>query len=92
MIARYKPRLPFKIRHKMELSCFTICLALQFMAACSSTSPFFPLQLRHVMTNLGEKLSEQEVEEMIREADVDNDGQVNYDEFVNMMVSGARNI
>jgi len=44
------------------------------------------------MTNLGEKLSEQEVEEMIREADVDNDGQVNYDEFVNMMVSGARNI
>lgn len=46
-------------------------------------------QLRHVMTNLGEKLSEQEVEEMIREADVDNDGQVNYDEFVNMMVSGG---
>eukprot|EP00967_Tisochrysis_lutea_P129519 scaffold222796_cov16-Tisochrysis_lutea.AAC.1 len=44
------------------------------------------MQLRHVMTNLGEKLSEQEVEEMIREADVDNDGQVNYDEFVNMMV------
>ncbi len=40
------------------------------------------------MTNLGEKLSEQEVEEMIREADVDNDGQVNYDEFVNMMVRG----
>jgi calmodulin len=39
------------------------------------------------MTNLGEKLSEQEGEEMIREADVDNDGQVNYDEFVNMMVS-----
>lgn len=46
-------------------------------------------QLRHVMTNLGEKLSEQEVEEMIREADVDNDGQVNYDEFVNMMVGAA---
>ncbi|KAF5833502.1 calmodulin-like protein [Dunaliella salina] len=44
-------------------------------------------ELRHVMTNLGEKLSEQEVEEMIREADVDNDGQVNYDEFVNMMLA-----
>ena len=39
-------------------------------------------ELRHVMTNLGEKLSEQEVEEMIREADVDGDGQINYDEFV----------
>jgi hypothetical protein len=34
------------------------------------------------MTNLGEKLTEEEVEEMIREADVDGDGQVNYEEFV----------
>ena len=33
-------------------------------------------ELRHVMTNLGEKLSEAEVSEMIREADVDGDGQV----------------
>jgi len=30
----------------------------------------------------GEKLSENEVEEMIREADVDGDGQINYDEYV----------
>ena len=34
------------------------------------------------MTNLGEKLSDNEVDEMIREADVDGDGQINYDEFV----------
>jgi len=39
-------------------------------------------ELRHVMTNLGEKLSDNEVDEMIREADVDGDGQINYDEFV----------
>jgi hypothetical protein len=39
-------------------------------------------ELRHVMTNLGEKLSDNEVEEMIREADVDGDGQINYDECV----------
>lgn len=39
-------------------------------------------ELRHVMTNLGEKLSENEVDEMIREADTDNDGQIDYEEFV----------
>ncbi|KAG1725881.1 uncharacterized protein EDB91DRAFT_1086957 [Suillus paluster] len=39
-------------------------------------------ELRHVMTNLGEKLTDGEVDEMIREADVDGDGQINYDEFV----------
>lgn len=30
------------------------------------------------MTNLGEKLTEEEVDEMIKEADVDGDGQINY--------------
>ena len=44
-------------------------------------------ELRHVMTNLGEKLTDEEVDEMIREADVDGDGQVNYDEFVKMMMA-----
>ncbi|KAL2308873.1 hypothetical protein Nmel_005043, partial [Mimus melanotis] len=39
-------------------------------------------ELRHVMTNLGEKLTDDEVDEMIREADCNNDGQVNYEEFV----------
>ena len=70
-------------------------------------------ELRHVMTNLGEKLTDEEVDEMIREADVgayfiilpltrpcglwlsllvmanvgvDGDGQINYEEFVKMMM------
>lgn len=36
-------------------------------------------ELRHVMTSLGEKLTEEEVIEMIREADIDGDGKVNYE-------------
>lgn len=41
------------------------------------------VELRHVMTNLGEKLSEEEVDDMIKEADMDGDGMVNYDGLLN---------
>ncbi|XP_075237398.1 calmodulin-like isoform X5 [Lycorma delicatula] len=44
-------------------------------------------ELRHVMTNLGEKLSDEEVDDMIKEADLDGDGMVNYDEFVTILTS-----
>ncbi|VAH90406.1 unnamed protein product [Triticum turgidum subsp. durum] len=47
-------------------------------------------ELRHVMTNLGEKLTDDEVDEMIREADVDGDGQINYEEFVKVMMQKKR--
>eukprot|EP00745_Piridium_sociabile_P041893 TRINITY_DN83508_c0_g1_i1.p1 TRINITY_DN83508_c0_g1~~TRINITY_DN83508_c0_g1_i1.p1 ORF type:complete len:170 (+),score=58.42 TRINITY_DN83508_c0_g1_i1:69-512(+) len=46
------------------------------------------VELRHVLTNLGEKLSDEEVDEMIREADITGDGQVNYNEFVKVMENG----
>ena len=44
-------------------------------------------ELMQVMSNLGENLTDDEVGMMIREADVDGDGQVNYDEFVKVLVN-----
>ena len=44
-------------------------------------------ELKHVMNNLGEKLTDEEIDEMIRESDIDGDGYVNYKEFVTMMTS-----
>lgn len=36
-------------------------------------------ELRYVMTNLGEKLTEDEFNEMLSEADIDGDGAINYE-------------
>ena len=44
-------------------------------------------ELRHVITTLGEKLTEEEADELIREADIDGDGTINYHEFVKIMIS-----
>ncbi|XP_042400121.1 calmodulin-like isoform X1 [Zingiber officinale] len=44
-------------------------------------------ELKNVMMSLGEKLTDEEVDQMIKEADLDGDGQVNYEEFVKMMKS-----
>lgn len=48
-----------------------------------------PQELRQVMINLGEKLSEEEIDSMIREADSNGDGQVDFEEFARMMASKA---
>lgn len=39
------------------------------------------------MMSLGEKLTDEEADQMIKEADLDGDGNVNYQEFVLMMKS-----
>lgn len=43
-------------------------------------------ELRFVMNNLGENLTDAELDAMMREADLNGDGKVNYDEFVRMWV------
>ncbi|KAL5627521.1 hypothetical protein BROUX41_003674 [Berkeleyomyces rouxiae] len=43
-------------------------------------------ELRHVMTSIGEKLTDEEVDEMIHEADEDGDGRIDYNEFVQLMM------
>ena len=43
--------------------------------------------LGRVMVNLGDKLTQLEVDEMIREADIDDNGIIDKEEFVKMMMS-----
>ncbi|ELU09609.1 hypothetical protein CAPTEDRAFT_184797 [Capitella teleta] len=42
-------------------------------------------ELRHVMMCLGEKLSDEEVKEMIRAADTDGNGKIDYQEFAKVL-------
>lgn len=44
-------------------------------------------EVRHVLRNLGENLSEPEIDEIIREADVDGDGRILYEELVKMLMA-----
>ena len=44
-------------------------------------------ELHEIMSVLGPKLTADEVGEMIKDADIDGDGQINYEEFVKMMMS-----
>jgi len=48
------------------------------------------MELRHVMMNLGEKITEEECDAMVEEADIDGDGSINYEEFYGMMTSAGR--
>jgi len=44
-------------------------------------------ELRHVMTNLGEKLSEEEVDMMLKEAHIGDDGMIAYRDFTKVLMS-----
>lgn len=42
-------------------------------------------ELRYMFANMGQKLSDEEINEMIMDADVDGDGRINYAEFFRLM-------
>ena len=44
-------------------------------------------ELRHVMTTLGEKLTEEEADEMLRQADINQDGYINIEEFIKFLMN-----
>jgi len=44
-------------------------------------------ELRHVLTSIGEQLTEDEIEEMIKEADVSQDGKLVIEEFVKLLLA-----
>ena len=39
------------------------------------------------MINIGEEYTPEEAEEMIKEGDMDNDGRIDYDEFMKLVLS-----
>ena len=45
------------------------------------------VELKHIMMTIGDKMTEAEADEMIHEADIDDDGVINYEEFVRMMMA-----
>ena len=46
-----------------------------------------PHELRNGMLNLGEEYTPEEAEEMIKEGDLDNDGRIDYEEFMKIVLS-----
>ena len=47
-------------------------------------------ELKQGLNNLGEEFSDDEIEYMIREADTDQDGEINYQEFVKVMTKNDK--
>jgi Ca2+-binding EF-hand superfamily protein len=43
-------------------------------------------ELKNVIELIGESMDDSEMEELVREADVNGDGNINYQEFVNMVL------
>ena len=47
-------------------------------------------EIRHVLINIGEQVTDEEVDEMIRMVDSDGDGQVSWEEFYGLVTGGKK--
>ena len=73
------------MNHEMETK-DEICSAFkEFDVKGTGTIPVE--ELRYILTSMGEALTEDEVDELIRQADQNKDGKINYEEFVSKMMS-----
>ncbi|CDO55790.1 similar to Saccharomyces cerevisiae YBR109C CMD1 Calmodulin [Geotrichum candidum] len=52
---------------------------------CDEQGHISVTELRHVMTSIGERLNDDEISELVKEADTDNDGKIDYKEFVTLL-------
>jgi len=53
----------------------------------SGTGQIEIVELRHVLTTLGEKLGPADVDKVLKEADSDNNGKINFQDFMKVMKS-----
>ena len=49
-------------------------------------------EFRHIMTTLGERLTDEEVDEMLDDADADGDGEIEYEGTFNYLNAGCCHI
>lgn len=45
-------------------------------------------EIVHAMTRIGQKLTQKQAKDFVAAADADGDGEINYEEFVNVLTSG----
>ena len=60
---------------------------LKNVQSIRNSLPFSLQELKQVVTRMGEALTAAEADELFREADLDGDGKLDYNEFVKMMTA-----
>ena len=65
-------------------------LCLSFLCVLKDGNGYIDrYELATMLRFMGETISEEEIRDIIEEADVDNDGLIDYSEFYNMMCAGS---